>query len=464
MNARHTFNFLCAALFALFSLITTAAQAQSPVLTTFLGQVPAGDLVAGADSYGPIRSDLPVAAVRKNGETIGWAFITSDFVGTTGYSGKPIHTMVAVDADAQIIGISLVKHSEPIVLIGIPDAKMKALVAKYIGLDLVAEAMTGGEAHKLNIISGATVTVIVIDDSIVRTGIMVARALGLGGLAAKLTDTGPKFEIDPTAQAAGDWTTLEGDGTIRRLLLDVDQINTAFAALEDKRAARRPVKAPADATFIDMQVALVSVPGIGHTLLGDAEYNNLEAWLKDGESAIMVAGRGLYSFKGSGYVRGGIFDRIVLIQDDISVRFHDRDHRRLGNIAADGAPEFPELDLFRIPADSGFDPTKPFHLQLLVQRPVAAIEKVFTTFDLGYQLPSKYLNPVAAAPAIPASVAASEEQLAAQNALWQRVWRSKTVEIAGLVAMLLVLTTAFFFQTYVTRSERFTFWYRISFL
>jgi transcriptional regulator of nitric oxide reductase len=30
--------------------------------------------------------------VLKGGETIGWAFITSDFVGTTGYSGKPIHT------------------------------------------------------------------------------------------------------------------------------------------------------------------------------------------------------------------------------------------------------------------------------------------------------------------------------------------------------------------------------------
>tara|TARA_R110002110_G_scaffold71027_14_gene190089 strand:+ start:5211 stop:7406 length:2196 start_codon:yes stop_codon:yes gene_type:complete len=464
MTARHILNLVCAAVFALFSLVATAAQAQSPALVTYLGQVPAGDLVSGADSYGPIRSDLPVVPVLKSGETIGWAFITSDFVGTTGYSGKPIYTMVAVDTDARIIGINLVKHSEPIVLIGIPDAKMKALVAEYIGLDLVAEARTGGEAHELNIISGATVTVIVIDDSIVRSGILVARALGLGGLAAKLAETGPQAEIDPEAQAAGGWTTLEGDGTIRRLSLDVGQINAAFAALEDKRAAKRPVKAPSEATFVDMRVALVSVPGIGRVLLGDAEYNNLKSWLKDGESAILVAGRGRYSFKGSGYVRGGIFDRIVLIQGDVSVRFHDRDQRRLGTIAADGAPEFPEIDLFRIPADSGFDPTKPFRLQLLVQRSVAAIDKVFTTFDLGYQLPRKYLKPVATVPVIPATAATTDEQLAAQNALWQRIWRSKTFEIAGLAAMLLVLTAAFFFQTYVTRSERFTFWFRISFL
>lgn len=86
-------------------------------------------------------------------------------------------------------------------------------------------------------------------------------------------------------------------------------------------------------------------------------------------------------------MRGGIFDRIVLIQDDISVRFRDRGHRRLGDIAAEGAPQFSETDLFKIPADTGFDPTRPFRLQLLVQRDVAAIERVFTTFELGYNLP-----------------------------------------------------------------------------
>src|SRR5690606_4299142 len=98
-------------------------------------------------------------------------------------------------------------------------------------------------------------------------------------------------------------------------------------------------------------------------------------WLKPGEHAILVMGRGKYSFKGSGYVRGGIFDRIQLIQDDVSVRFRDNMHRRAGDLAASGAPDFNEIDLFRIPADSGFDPTAPWVLQLLVQRAVGPIEK-----------------------------------------------------------------------------------------
>ena len=151
----------------------------APVLAQYLSQIPAAELVEGADGYGPIRADIPVAPVLKGDELLGYAFITSDFVGTTGYSGKPIHTLVALSPEAKVLGMQLVKHSEPIVLIGIPDAKIKALVGAYVGLDLVAEAKSGGASHEVDIISGATVTVMVIDDSIVRSGLKVARVLGL---------------------------------------------------------------------------------------------------------------------------------------------------------------------------------------------------------------------------------------------------------------------------------------------
>ncbi|WP_297781674.1 NosR/NirI family protein [uncultured Roseovarius sp.] len=442
----------------------TAVQAQSPFLATYLTDVPAATLVEGADSYGAMRSDLPVAPVLRGGETIGWAFITSDFVGTTGYSGKPIHVMVAVGLDAKLTGVKLVKHSEPIVLIGIPEAKVAKLVADFVGLDLVAEAAEGGSAHELDIISGATVTIMVIDDSITRSGIRVARALGLGGLAPLTAPSGPTFELNPDAEVADDWFTLTGDGTLRRMSLDVGQVNAAFAAMDDPRAAARPITAPEGDTYIDMYATLISVPAIGRKLLGAAEYANLTDWLDEGEHAILVAARGLYSFKGSGYVRGGVFDRIILVQGEDSVRFRDRGHRRVGEIMADGVPVLSEMDIFKIPADAGFDPAEPWRLQLLVQRDVAAIERVFTTFDLGYQLPAPYLR-VLAAPALAAPLAqVSETESAAQTALWTRIWRDKTVEIVGLGVMLTILTLAFFFQSYLVRSERITTWFRMGFL
>ena len=442
-------------------VLATQAQAEDTVLSKYIAEVSAPDLVPGATGFGPISADLAVAPVLNGEETIGWAFVTSDFVGTTGYSGKPIHTMVAVGLDAKVIGVKLIKHSEPIVLIGIPDSKMKALAADYAGLDLVSEAQANGTGHELNIISGATVTVMVIDDSIVRSGLKVARALGLGGLKPDV-EVGPTVELDPAAVAPADWLGMEGDGTLRRLAIDVGQVNAAFAASTDPRAAERPAPGKPDDLFIEMQVALVSVPSIGKALLGEGEYANLVKSLAPGEAAIMVVGKGAYSFKGSGYVRGGIFDRIVLVQDDVSVRFHDKQHKRLVAMTAPGAPEFTETDLFRIPADSGFDPVKPFRLQLLVQREVAATEKAFTTFDLAYQLPDHYLRKIAA-PAV-VETAAAPDETSAQQALWQRIWWDKKVEIAVVAVMLFVLTVVFFFQSYFTRNERFFFWFRIGYL
>lgn len=458
------FRFLLALCFGLcLALSASTISSASPVLQDYLPTVSASDLVPGADGFGPMRDDIAVAPVLSGGAVVAWAFVTSDFVGTTGYSGKPIHTLVAVGLDAKVISVKLVKHSEPIVLIGIPDAKVQAMVAGYAGLDLIAEAKSGGTAHEVDIISGATVTVMVIDDSIVRSGLKVARALGLGGLARETESTGPRFEVNPDAAAATDWIEAEGDGTVRRLSLDVAQVNDAFADHADDRARERALTEAPETSFIDMYASLVSVPAIGTAVLGEAEAANLETWLKEGESAIAVMGRGLYSFKGSGYVRGGIFDRIVLIQDDVSVRFRDRDHRRLNRIALDGAPAFTEMDMFRIPAELGFDPTKPFRIQLLVQREVGPIEKLFHTFELGYQLPQHYLRAIAA-PVAEVVGPAAQTELSAQAELWQRIWLDSKLKIGILAAMLVVLTGVFFFQTYVVKNAKAFYIFRIAFL
>ncbi|MEE4188117.1 MAG: 4Fe-4S binding protein, partial [Roseobacter sp.] len=320
--------------------------------------------------------------------------------------------------------------------------------------------------HELDIVSGATVTIMVIDDSIVRSGLRVARALGLGGLQAEQRHSGPtrRLRTPPDPVPTTDWQTLAGDGTLRSLRLDIGQVNRAFELNADKRAAKRPEGGAVDETFIEMQLALLSDPEVARALLGDQESTNLQEWLAEGEHAILVLGRGRYSFKGSGYVRGGIFDRIQLIQGDRSVRFFDKQHRRLGRLAADDAPEFTELDLFRIPTDSGFDPTEPFRLQLLVQRSVGAIDKAFTTFDLGYKLPERFTERTSTSVAGDSNAAALDSDPQQLNHLWKRIWKQKQVSVGLLLTAIALLTLVFFFQMQVTRSERFIYWFRIGFL
>jgi len=466
VSSSYPARYLIAAFFVLFLASFQGLAASATELSGFLSGTPVEDLVPEADGYGPLHPDIPVAPAQKDGKTIGWVFLTSDFVSTTGYSGKPIHTLVGVNKDAIVTGVQLVKHSEPIVLIGIPESKIRGVIEKYVGLDLKAEAERGGSAHELEIISGATVTIMVIDDSIVRSGLKVSRLLGLGGLVEAIADTGPVKTIDYSKSDVQDWMTLTGDGSIRRLSLDVGQINQAFERQGDPRAIKRPEKGPDTDAYIDMYLALADVPSIGLSLLGEAEYGNLKARLKEGEHAILVMGRGRYSFKGSGYVRGGIFDRIQLIQDDISVRFHDRQQNRVGEIAAEGSPAFTEMDLFIIPADSEFDPSKDFRLQLLAQRAVGAIDKVFLTFDLGYRLPDAYLKveeTVQPEGSVAVSAAALSDEEAAPE-LWRRIWDDRKADIIILAVAVGVLTLVFFFQMQVTRNERFTFWFRIGFL
>jgi NosR/NirI family nitrous oxide reductase transcriptional regulator len=443
------------------SLSVLSGPARADSLSSFLLDLSPAALAPGADAFGPLRNDLPVAPVLKNGETIAWAFLTSDFVGTTGYSGKPIHVVAAIDEDAVLTGVELVKHSEPIVLIGIPNSKIVKLTEGYRGMDLKAEVETSGEAHDLDIISGATVTIMVIDDSLVRAGIKVARLLNLGGLAPAARDA-PVRELDMEQVETYDWITLIGNGSVRRLTLDVGQINAAFEASGDERAIARPEKGDPEDAYIDMQAALVSVPSIGLSLLGEEEYANLTDWLEPGEQAVLLMGRGKYSFKGSGYVRGGLFDRVQLIQGDNAVRWTDKQHKRLRTLAARDAPSFTELDIFKIPADSGFIPTEPFRIQLLAQRAVGAVDKTFLTFDLGYALPDSYMLPAAA----PAAVVIEDEteEAAAKSALWQRIWRDRMVEIGILGAMLVVLTGVFFFQFQATANARLFYWFRMGFL
>ncbi len=454
-------------IFAIFCLVgcvclfTTLAQAAaSDLLVRFVHQIDPGNLNPEADSYGQTHPTVSAIELLGAGQRLGWAFVTSDFVSTTGYSGKPIHTMVGVDLDAVVTGVELVEHSEPIVLIGIPESKIQAATRGYRGLDLKREAQAEGTAHQPDIIAGATVTIIVIDDSVVRAGLKVSRALGLGGLAPP-----PAADVERVLKSEvldePSWQDLVREGSIGRMSLDIGQVNRAFEEHGDARAAARPEKGASGEPFIDLYAALISVPTIGRALLGEGEYRNLVNELASGEHALLVMGRGRYSFKGSGYVRGGLFDRIQLIQGDTGVRFSDKQHRRLGRLAAAGSPSFNEVDIFRIPDGLDFDATQPWRLQLLVQRAVGPVRKAFLTFDLQSGIAERYVDTTEPAPA---STLDAEAENVAKAALWKRIWSDRTLDVAGLLAMLGGLTGAFFFQMHVARSERFVFWFRMSFL
>lgn len=101
---------------------------------------------------------------------------------------------------------------------------------------------------------------------------------------------------------------------VGHLHITLDQINKLFEKGGKAGVADHAEQGDPDDTFIDLYVALVSQPSIGKSLLGKDGWAHLQKRLKPGQQAVLVAGEGRYSWKGSGYVRGGIFDRIEMIQ------------------------------------------------------------------------------------------------------------------------------------------------------
>jgi NosR/NirI family nitrous oxide reductase transcriptional regulator len=427
------------------------ARAQSR-LAEFLAAVPAAELVPGADRYGPVQGTPPFAAVMAGPQVVAHAFVNADWVDSTGYSGKPIQILEALGTDGKIAGARLMDHHEPIVLVGIPPARIAAFIQGYVGRDVRKEVReAGGGLPDVAIVSGATVTVTVIAESMIRAGIRVARTLSGTPAAAAVSQA---RVIDPAHAAPDTWAGLLAEGSVRRLSLTVGEVNDAFARSGASEAAQHPESADPRSTFIDLYVAPVSVPAIGKALLGETGFAAFEKTLRPGQQAILVAGNGLFSFKGSGYVRGGIFDRIEVAQGDATIHFRDQTHTRIADLAAPGAPQFRDVDIFGVPADAVLDPTQPWRLKLLVQRAWGARDKAFLTFDVSYELPQTYLKP---APAPAAATATSPEQPAAAGAeesgppLWQAMWRAKAGQIAVLLVALALLTVIFFFQDWLAR-------------
>ncbi len=480
-DAGRTIRSLARFLVLVAALLCWNLPARAAQLEKYLSSLTPLEFFQGADRIGPAEGEPPIAPVFKGSERLGYVYLNTDFTSAVGYSGKPIHIAVGIDSKGVIRGIKLLDHKEPIVLIGIPQAKVVAALNSLINSDFQAVAAGTTKPPQVEIVSGATVTVLVMGDSVVRSAVGLIRSGRLGGtpLAAENLPTEIR-KVDLSKTDTADWATLTGDGSVRSLRLNVGEVTDAFRTAGHNEAAGQPESDNPQDEFIELYIAPVSVPSIGRSLLGQAAYDQMLKRLKPGQQALLVAGDGAYSFKGSGYVRGGIFDRIELLQDGQGVRFRDKDHTRIGDLMADGAPKLREIALFRVPDSFAFDVTKPFDLQLLVQRGFGAREKANVTYDLGYNLPDRFVvtekvaPPPAAKPAAPLPDAPRAippvgegplpDFLGENNPLWVKMWQMNTINIVVTLTATVALVGIFFFQNTLVKRPRFFKWLRRGYL
>ena len=384
------------------------------------------------------------------GTVYGYAYQSINVTQIPAYSGKPINMQVLLDPQGVIVDAYVLEHHEPILLIGIPEQKLHDFDLKYAGIKADQRVVVGRSSDKsavtVDAVTGATVTVMVVNEIIMGSAHKVAASLGLvkDNLEARQKPALVRADVYKPAS----WAELTGNGAVRRLHLTNGQINEAFKGT----AAEGIDEAPAeelDETFIDLYAAPLNPPTIGRNLLGDNQYRFLMEELKPGEHAIAVLGSGEYSFKGSGYVRGGIFDRVQVRQFGNIISFRDLDFQRLNDVYAEGIPEFKEMAIFIIREKTGFDPGTPWTLELLVRRQTGPVDGIFTSFELPYQIPEEYIE----RPQPTAEELAIIEE--ANRPMWVNIWYQKSFQIGVILVALGLLTVILFLQDKLTKHPTF---------
>lgn len=395
------------------------------------------------------EGEFQIRQILLGDELLGYAYQTINVVDIPAYSGKPVNLQVLLDPQGVIRDAYVLKHEEPILLIGIPEQKLHDFAAKYEGIRVDQRVVIGRSkdetAITIDAVSGATVTVMVVNEAIMRSAHRVAVSLGLVEAHSQVKSKPAIVLMDQYEKAS--WTTLTGDGSIRRLLLNRGQVDDAFIGSEaegvDAAAADQR-----DDTFIDLYVAELNPPTIGRNLLGERQYKDLMDELKPNEHAIVVLGNGEYSFKGSGYVRGGIFDRIQLRQFGDIISFRDLDFYRLSDVYAEGMPDFTEMGIFIIRPQYAFDSGSDWTLELLVRRQTGPVDSIFTSFELAYQIPEMYIE---RPPLTASEQAAIDEE---NRPLWLNIWYQKTFQISVLGIGLFVLFAILFLQDQLVRHPK----------
>ncbi len=135
-----------------------------------------------AEAYGGFEGSPPSVPVYKAGRVIGYLFLTDDVLRIPAYSGKPINTLVGIDTEGRIAGLAIVHHDEPILAVGITQERLNRYVAQYEGKSAFDKVIIGApRPGHINIdgISGATITVMVENATVMRAARAVAESRGI---------------------------------------------------------------------------------------------------------------------------------------------------------------------------------------------------------------------------------------------------------------------------------------------
>ena len=237
-----------------------------------------------ATSFGEIDEATFSVPIYKNEKEIGFLFETFDVTRGLGYSRRPFNLAVGVDNNAIIRNVKLLKHVEPIAILGRTDQDFINYLERYKGVTLksgisltleltgadiagdnVAMRETAGEVDSLTQIEGVsrtTTSSLLFMDAIMRGARKIARQKGI---ILDNNDLGNFIDLEVYKQQ--DWKELIKDKSISIESISIKTLQKYFENynLDAPRSIRFK---GGDELFVNIYIANVSPAGIGVNILG----------------------------------------------------------------------------------------------------------------------------------------------------------------------------------------------------
>ncbi|MEZ5900655.1 MAG: 4Fe-4S binding protein [Hyphomicrobiaceae bacterium] len=400
--------------------------------------------------------DLPIwplfrHAIPASDELLGYVFEAIDLAPIAGYAGTPPNLLIAIAPDGSFLGVNVISHKEPIFQHGVGEDSLVDFAKQYRGLSVkqnikLAPAHTAGQAIPGTVtidgISRATVSVRIMNESVLSAALKVARAK----LGMSTADSAAPLVLKPDDGETLDPATLVAKGYLVKNTFNTSDIEKSFGPAfpkdSDEIAGAQP---KAEAT--EVWAAYLNIPAIGRGLLGKAAYEHLMSTLAPGDHAILVASRGHYGFRGAEQRATAIPAFISITQDQLPINISDAASADV--VASDALPSGMTWTMLKVIPETGFAPARPWQLSMRVTRQNTEIYPRRETKDFSTTLnaPKEFF---------------SAPEIALEG--WRAVWKEQRFKIALAACAIILLTLALSNMRRLTTNARAFGLFRMAFL
>ena len=391
----------------------------------------------------PKQDNPPVYSAYQLDDLLGYAFESTDYSDLQGFSGKPIRLLIGMNPQGVLTGVRVLEHHEPVFLHGLGEQALFDFVDQYRQQSITKPIVVGGRegtatsndsVTRIDGVSKATVSVVIVNETVLLSALSVARQL-LEGFAG-----GPLATPKPDLYEPLDWDALLQRGYVQHWTVSREEVEADIGHSLDGYQA---LDTDSDDPFSELYFAYLNAPIIGRNLLGEAGFEKLMTELQPNEQALLVLSSGLYPHVPDDFVPATAPSRLVLMQNEHPIDLQDMNFNNGAVMDLLDAPVEPaEAHIFRIKAHNAFNPAEPAGLRLNVKLQRNHLVETNIQFTREFQLD-------------PALFDIQQAQVAAEPLpVWLRMWQERWWQV-GLVGLaLMVLTGVFIWQHRISRHSR----------